>query len=137
MDIIDRAVYELGDHKAPEPIEGAELPKTAARMSIARRGSARGRSALDEVRRRPSRAATRDRRTSIRTTERVRLSLSRWQSVGAIIVVLAIAIGATGVAAYGWVVAHDWGCRVGVIKSYCPPHRRRPATRPPRTDIPA
>src|SRR5262245_15275501 len=30
MDIIDRAVHELGDHRKPSPIEGAELPRVAS-----------------------------------------------------------------------------------------------------------
>jgi hypothetical protein len=67
--------------------------------------------------------------------ERVRLKLSAWQSLGAIIVVLGVAVGASGLAAYGLVAAHDWGCRIGVVKSYCP---AAPAARPlARPDIPA
>jgi hypothetical protein len=74
---------------------------------------------------------------AVRVTDQFRLSMSRWQSFGAVIVVLAILLGASGIAAYGWVIAHDWGCRIGVIKSYCPASPAGPAVRPPRADIPA
>ena len=138
MDIIDRAVYELGDRKAPEPIEGAELPRPGSAQVHREREELRAVD-LDDVR--PAEEehapAAATRATSIRAADRVRLSLSRWQSVGAIIVVLGIAVGATGVAAYGWVMAHDWGCRIGLIQSYCPASSANPATRPPRSDIPA
>ena len=141
MEILDRAAYELDAHKVPEPIEGAELPKTAdthvhrSTAPAVEFDTARH----DEVE--PPAAAAPVTRTMahvIRSTERVRLSLSFWQSLGALIVVLAIAIGASGVAAYGLVVAHDWTCRIGLVKRYCPPAPPTPALRqPPRTDIPA
>jgi hypothetical protein len=141
MEILDRAAFELDAHKVPEPIEGADLPGMvdthvhhepvpAVEFDNARR---------DEVE--PPAATvpmTPMMAPPIRTTDRVRLSLSFWQSLGALIVVLAIAIGASGVAAYGWVVAHDWTCRIGLVKRYCPPKPAAPAVRqPPRTDIPA
>lgn len=136
MDIIDRAVHELGEHRSPEPIEGAELPKTSVvphreRESLRTVDYDRG----PEIEHEP--APVLAAAHAIHIPERLRLSLSPWQSIGAIIVVLAIIIGASGLAAYGWVVAHDWGCRIGAIKSYCPAAPANPATRPPRTDIPA
>jgi hypothetical protein len=138
MEIIDRAVYALGDRKTPEPIEGAELPKTAG-LHVRREREELRVADLDEAQQSQEDAALAAvaRALPIRATDRIRLSLSRWQSLGAIIVTLGIMIGATGVAAYGWVVAHDWGCRIGVIKSYCPTAPASPATRPPRSDIPA
>jgi hypothetical protein len=68
--------------------------------------------------------------------ERVRVKLSAWQSLGALITVLGIAAGATGLAASGLVAAHDWGCRTKLVQSYCP---AAPAARPTptRPDIPA
>jgi hypothetical protein len=140
MDIIDRAVYELGDRKLPQPIEGAELPKSVGTHVHREREDLRAvdldqeRAAEDDRADAPPAAAVVG---SIRAADRIRLSLSRWQSLGAIVVVLGIAVGASGVAAYGWVVAHDWGCRIGVITSYCPSSPANPATRPPRSDIPA
>ena len=71
----------------------------------------------------------------IRALDVVRLKLSRWQSLGAVLLVLGVVIGAAGMAAYGFVSAHDWGCRTGMIQSYCP---ATPAARPAsRSDIPA
>jgi hypothetical protein len=73
---------------------------------------------------------------SIQIPDRIRVSMTRWQSLGAIIVVLCLMIGTVGVAAFGFIAAHDWGCRAGLIQSYCAaaPGGGRPA---PRTDIPA
>jgi hypothetical protein len=146
IDTLDRPDYDIGDHRTPEPIEGAEIPGSAE--ARARREDMR---AVDldalatpaaaaasavETRALEPRAAEGARIASaIQTTDRLRLSLSRWQSLGAIIVVLWVMIGATGMAAYGLVVAHDWGCRIGLITNYCP---ASPMTKPPvRPDIPA
>ena len=66
-------------------------------------------------------------------TDQTRLTLSRWQTVGAVIVVLAIVIGAIGMATYGYVAARDWGCKTGTFQSGCPAAN----VPPPRADIPA
>jgi len=71
----------------------------------------------------------------IRVPDRIRISLSRWQSLGAVIVALGIMIGALGVAAYGFVATHEWGCRTGLIQTYCPAMPGTPSMR--RPDIPA
>lgn len=68
--------------------------------------------------------------------EKVRVSLSPMQSIGAILVILGFLVGVAGVAASGFVAAHEWGCKAGVVKSYCP--APPPAPKPPaRVDIPA
>ena len=41
------------------------------------------------------------------------LLLTRWQQVGAVIVVISALIGAVGAAAQGWVAYEDWACRAG------------------------
>ena len=69
-------------------------------------------------------------------SDRVRVSLSGWQSLGLIIVILALLIGAGGFAAQGFVAANDWGCRVGLVKAYCPSPPPEPKA-PARADIPA
>ena len=61
------------------------------------------------------------------------MRLSRGQTAGAVIVVLAIAIGAIGMATYGYVAARDWGCKTGAFQSGCPAVNAPP----PRADIPA
>ena len=69
--------------------------------------------------------------------DKVRLSLSPLQSIGAILVVLGFLVGVAGVAASGFVAAHEWGCKAGMVKSYCPPPPPAPKEPPPRADIPA
>jgi hypothetical protein len=131
MDIIDRAVYELGDHKAPEPIEGAELPKPVgtslsreravdldlADIEAAAAGHVEGESVTPVV----------------RPGGRLHVSLSRWQAIGAVLLVISVIISSIGLAAFGWVAAHDWGCRTGLMTNYCSGH---PGARF-YTDIPA
>jgi hypothetical protein len=136
MDIIDRAVYELGDRKSPEPIEGAELPKSIG--SSLQRGELRTINLdLDQIEEQitggsEGQVAPR----VIRATDRLHLSLSRWQSIGAVIVAVGVVVASVGLAAFGWVAAHDWGCRTGLVQSYCD-SAANPGIRRPHTDIPA
>jgi hypothetical protein len=69
--------------------------------------------------------------------DKVRVSLSPLQSIAAVLVVLGFLIGVAGVAASGFVAAHEWGCKAGMVKSYCPPPPPAPKEPPPRADIPA
>jgi hypothetical protein len=41
------------------------------------------------------------------------LLLTRWQQVGAVIIVVSALFGAIGAAAQGWVAYEDWACRAG------------------------
>jgi len=66
--------------------------------------------------------------------DRVRITLTRWQSLGAILVVLCLLFGSLGVAALGFATAYEWGCRTGLIQTQCP---AMPNSRPSRSDIPA
>jgi hypothetical protein len=141
-DLIERAVQELHEQKSPEVIEGAELPQPIDAHHVHREETPEEPPAVDLDMVRPSAetaistelveagAVTQ----MIRASEHMRLKFSRWQSLGAILVVLGILVGATGMAAYGFVAAHDWGCRAGLVHSYCPAPATRPAA---RTDIPA
>ncbi|MCX7314077.1 MAG: hypothetical protein NTV56_20775 [Alphaproteobacteria bacterium] len=70
----------------------------------------------------------------IRSSENTQLTLSRWQTIGAVAVVVLIAIGAFSMATYGYVAARDWGCKTGTFQSGCP---APPPRSPVRTDIPA
>ena len=117
MDILDRAAHELSDHRMPAPIEGAALP----RGPDAHRDHA---AALADALAAPR---------VIRTTEQVRLTLTRGQSFAVTLALLGLVVGALGVAASGFVAAHGWGCRAGVVRSACP----APPPRPQRVDIPA
>jgi hypothetical protein len=69
--------------------------------------------------------------------DRLRLALTGGQSFALVLLLLALLIGASGVAVSGWVAAHEWSCRVGLTTRYCPaasPETPRP---PMRSDIPA
>ncbi len=70
---------------------------------------------------------------SIQLPDHVRLSMTRWQSPGPIVLVLSLMVGMLGVAAFGFIAVHDWGCRTGLIESHC---AAVPGARP-RSDIPA
>ena len=69
-------------------------------------------------------------------SERIRVSLSGWQSFGLIVAILCLLVGTASLAAQGWVATHAWGCRTGVVTQYCPPPPPAP-TVPQRPDIPA
>ena len=72
---------------------------------------------------------------TIQIPDRIRVSMTRWQALGAIIVVLCLMVGAMGLAVFSFIAVHDWGCRAGLIQSSCPASSGgRPS---PRTDIPA
>ena len=139
MELLDRAAHELIDPKFPKPVEGAELQKPAEPNA---HRDVHGTIDLDKVR--PANEAQMAAAMAelsgaanmLPIAGRVSLRLSFVQSLGAIIMILAIAVGATGVAVRGLVAAHEWGCRTALIQSYCPapPPAPRP---PPRPDIPA
>jgi hypothetical protein len=69
--------------------------------------------------------------------DKVRISLSPLQSIAAFLVFLGLLAGALGVAASGLVAAHEWGCKAGLIKSYCPAPPPPAPKEPGRADIPA
>ena len=72
---------------------------------------------------------------NVQMPDRIRVTMTRWQSLGVLLVVLCFMIGALGVAAFGFIAAHDWGCRAGLIDSHC---ATLPGARPSsRSDIPA
>ncbi len=128
MDLLDRASRDLG-RISPTTIEGrlAEPAGSSdewdtADLEVVR---ARGAAAVADALAPPPPA--------IRTTDHTRLRLSRGQTAGAVIVVLAVAIGAIGMATYGYVAARDWGCKTGAFQSGCPAVN----VPPPRADIPA
>jgi hypothetical protein len=51
--------------------------------------------------------------------DEVRLALSTSQSLGFGVTIFAVLLAAFGAAAYGWVTAHDWSCRAGLVSTYC------------------
>jgi hypothetical protein len=137
--MIDHTTFDLGEHRSPESVEAAGLPAPVGTLSPHERDELRSADfdvprSVDNEHLAP---AVVPMTHSIRAVDRVRLSMSGWQSIGAIIVVMCVMAGASGMAAYGWVVAHDWGCRIGVVKRYCPPPPPPPPQRPPRPEIPA
>lgn len=129
MDILDRATYELGGARPPTTIEG-ELADTTARSHEP--------GALDLEATRAVEAALQPdmlaEPLAIRPAEPARLRLTLWQALGAVIVVLGIAVGAAGMATYGYVAALEWGCKTGTVHKGCP---APPPAPPQRPDIPA
>ena len=128
MDLLDRASRDLG-RISPTTIEGrlAEPAGSSDEWGAADLDAvhARGAAAVADALAPPPPA--------IRTADHTRVRLSRGQTAGAVIVVLAIAIGAIGMATYGYVAARDWGCKTGAFQSGCPAVN----VPPPRADIPA
>jgi hypothetical protein len=130
MDILDRASRDLGSRKSltTTTIDGRlaepsafDEPDDADHDVVRTRGAA----AVAEALAPPAPA--------IRAPDHTRVRLSRGQTAGAVIVVLAIAIGAIGMATYGYVAYRDWGCKTGAFQSGCPAVN----VPPPRADIPA
>lgn len=68
--------------------------------------------------------------------EKVRVRLSPLQLLLLVLIAVGVLIGAVGVAVSSLVAAHDWGCRVNLVKQNCPPPPPVPKP-PPRIDIPA
>lgn len=153
MDLLDRTARELSDpHSAqpdaetgtaatseiqpePTPTSAPELAATPADQLVpaapaATEAPAATPTPVIEVRRQevivPSAARS----------ETVRMKLTGWQSIGFIVVILGFTAGAAGIAASGLVAAHEWGCKVGLVQSYCPPPPPVPKA-PVRPDIPA
>ena len=127
MDLLDRASRDLG-RISPTTIEGRlaepsafDEPDDADHDVVRTRGAA----AVAEALAPPAPA--------IRAPDHTRVRLSRGQTAGAVIVVLAIAIGAIGMATYGYVAYRDWGCKTSPSQSGCPAVNLPP----PRADIPA
>ena len=125
MDILDRAVHDLSDHKTPSPIEGAALPglHSPTEFDIARISSAASTiTALPVGGAQPQ---------VIHASENLRLKLSRGQAFAVVIALLALVIGAAGVAAYGYVAMRDWSCRIDSKQGNCPAvMAARPIARP-------
>jgi hypothetical protein len=69
--------------------------------------------------------------------EKVRVSLSIWQSLAVLAIIVSVLVGAIGLAAQGWVAVNEWGCRIGTQTASCPPPPPPPPAPPPRPDIPA
>jgi hypothetical protein len=137
LEMLDRAAAEIAGRKpadsadvtrtpAPEP---AEVPTSAtpAEAAIADTTVDLPTATL------PARGTTPASRASV--DGRVRLSLSATQSVGAMIIALALLACAAGLAVTGWAVAHEWTCRLGWVKA-CPGDMGTKPPAPKVSDIP-
>jgi hypothetical protein len=146
FDVLDRAAYELKNGKAAQPPDA-----TPSNTDDASNESARSQtgdvSAIElDAHREVAPQMVADERPAAHTPiiapplfgapDRVRVKLSAWQSLGLFIAVLSIVAGGAGLAASGLIAVHDWGCRAGMVRSYC---AQAPAARPTpvRPDIPA
>jgi hypothetical protein len=129
LDMLDRASFDLGGRKTPATIEG-ELAAVEAPPAVQSHAVD-----LDVVRAEVAAALAEATPAAVVTTtiEQKHVTLSGWQKLGALIVVLGIAVGAFGIATYGYVAAVDWGCKTGAFQKGCPVEKAMPQ----RPDIPA
>jgi len=128
LDILDRASRDLSSRKSLTTIEGQLFEPAgssddpgAVSLDVIR---AKGAAAIADALAPPP---------PPRTSEPARLTLSTAQTVGAVVVAVAIVVGSIGMATYGYVAYRDWGCKTSPSSSGCP---ALPAP-PPRADIPA
>jgi hypothetical protein len=160
MDLLDRTARELSDPGSvqPEPAAASESATPEVAVSEAATPEATVTAVQPEA---PEVATTPADQTSVATTapavtpapvvemrhqeimipsalrpETMRLKLTGWQSLGLIVALLGFVIGAAGLAVSGLVAAHEWGCKAGVVQSYCPLPPPQPKA-PPRPEIPA
>jgi hypothetical protein len=145
MDLLDRTARELSDPNSTEPETGTQ-PQSEGASTTAPELAATPSDALAPVSSAAPAAAAPSSVVEVRRqellvpaarAETIRVKLSIWQSLGLVAVILGFLIGAAGFAASGFVAAHDWGCKVGMVKSYCPPPPPPAPKAPPRPDIPA
>ncbi|WP_068023302.1 hypothetical protein [Rhodoplanes sp. Z2-YC6860] len=140
---LDRDPYGFDEPKPSEHTEADHIDRSddAPMHAVAHRDHY---NEFDELRTVQHRAVNHDIGTEMSETyvaptiqmpDRIRVSMTGWQSLGALIVVLCLIVGSLGIAALGFIAAHDWGCRAGLFQSNCPAATGgRPAG---RTDIPA
>ena len=129
LDMLDRAVHDLSDHKTPSAIEGAALPglHSSTDFDIARISSA-----TSTITTLPVGGAQPQ---VIHASENFRLKLSRGQAFAVVIALLALVMGAAGVGAYGYVAMRDWSCRIDSKQASCPAMMAaRPIARPEIND---
>jgi hypothetical protein len=148
LDVLDRAAAELSGRHTQNPGDGAppvepvratdefdpQRASTAPEVTAIAPAGAVSNAPMVEVRRDPPLAAAQP--PVFVWPERVRVSLSFWQSLGLLLVILSLLAAAFGIAASGFVAAHDWGCRAGLVTRYCPAPPPGPKE-PVRPDIPA
>jgi hypothetical protein len=142
MDLLDRTAREL-DPNAPQP--SAEITASETHSETMTEAPPLAATAADQL---APQAASPDkpapvievRRTEIISPvskpEATRVLLTGWQSLGLIVVIVGFLVAALGMAASGFVAAHEWGCKAGWVKRYCAPAPAMPKL-PARPDIPA
>jgi hypothetical protein len=139
FELLEQAALELGDRKAAlestetiEPAAPAESHPPPGGMMLMNLDVVVPTSQVAPVASRSEVSAPSDGHPTLiapttPTIEWVRLKLSIWQSIALLMMTLGIVIGASGVAANGFVVAYNWGCQVGLINRFCPPAPELPA----------
>jgi len=121
IDMLDRAAADIGaHHPAEQDAAPSEQPRESDATAI---GPIKPGTEVAPITEQRSIQLVKPRQFASRMTgpEKVRLSLSPWQSLAMVVATIALFAGAFGIAVNGFVAANDWGCRVGWIKTYCPP----------------
>jgi len=126
LEMLDRAAIEIAGHKAAPDVPPQSV-KAVAEVKPVETGLPSVPTKPTEVPKQVAtavRAARIERPSSARRTNvegKIRLSLSALQSLGGMLVTLALLVAATGLTAGGWAAAHEWSCRLAVISAkYCP-----------------
>jgi hypothetical protein len=141
LEVLDQAAHDIATHKPAEPAHSDQPEQIAAEPDQEAR--AEELRAVDQFTAvppvvsdlRPSAAMASIGTYEYRApAERVRVKLSGWQSLGAILLTLGFILGAAGIAAQGFVAAHDWSCRTGLTSRWCPKPPPAP-TLPVRPEI--
>ena len=126
LEMLDRAAMEIAGHRpaldaAPQSAKAvAEIKKGETSLPSAPTKSTEAtKQAATAVRADRVERASSARRTTI--AGKIRLSLSALQSLGGLVITLALLAGAAGLTATGWAAAHEWSCRLAVVSAkYCP-----------------
>lgn len=150
MELLDQTARELSDPHAsshpaepvPEPgalpergTESEPVPVAAASPELA----ARPEDALTpSVQAQPPAPVVELRRPEVLVqspAETKRVKFTALQSIGIALAVIGLLAAAGGLALSSLVAANEWACKVGYVKTYCPPPPEAPKP-PPRPDIP-
>lgn len=140
MDLLDRTARELSDPNSPTTVETVGAPPTVPELAATPADQLVPTAQPDAPAASVAPVVHTPRAEVIAPSavraEGVRVKLTALQSIGLTIVVVGLLAGALGIAASSLVAAHDWACKAGMVKRYCPVPPPAP-TPPARPDIPA
>jgi len=146
MELLDQTARELSDpHASTQPLEpqpegerATSAEAGSATVAAPELAATPGDALTPPVPATPSAQVVEVRRPEVLVqtpAETKRVKFTVLQSLGIFVVVIGLLAAATGLALSSLVAANEWACKVGYVKSYCPPPPE--AAKPPaRPDIP-